>query len=194
MGCHLQLGCKILKLELVGNRRRRTHQDLHRLHALLTHLRALTLDILDQTLGGTLEEIAELLLRGLESIQNTVQDSQILGISFAGVSSQQERASKGTAGQQERLVDLHEKSRTDQALDCLSGFAVLLVGSRNLLDLVQHRIQLALIGNQLENRKQQKHQVLGRIGQIKPGTQRLQVLKSGSCRMKLWSRNDLGLN
>ena len=146
MGGHLQLRGKVLELQFVRNGSRRTSQDFHGFQALLANLRALTLHIFDQRLRRTLEEIAELLLGRLQSIQHAVQNTRFLAIAFPWVAGQQERATKGPTGQQEGLMDLHEKSCADQPLDCLCGFAVLLVGSRNLLDLVEHGIQLALIG------------------------------------------------
>lgn len=87
-------------------------------------------------------------------------------------------------------MDLHEKTGAYQALDRLCGFAVFLVGRRQLLDLVEYGIQLTLIGQDLEDGKQQKHQVLGWIREVESGPQRLKILECGAARVKLRNSSD----
>lgn len=86
MGCHLQLRGKVLELQFVKNAGRRAHHDFHCLQALFTNLAALAIDILDQTLGGSLEEVAELLLGELQCIQQAIQNARILAIPLARLS------------------------------------------------------------------------------------------------------------
>ena len=130
MSGHLQFGCKVLQLQLVQDTGRRTHHDFHGFQALVANLVALPIDVLDQALRGTLKQVTELLLRELQGIQQAVQDTWILTIPLARLPGQQERASKRPTGQQEGLMNLHQKSGTDQTLDGLRSLSVFLIGRR----------------------------------------------------------------
>ena len=129
MSGHLQLGSKVLKLQFVQNARRRPHKDLHGLCRLFTNLGTLPIDLLNQTLRRTLEQIAELLVGKPKSIQQTIQDSRIFRFSFTRLAGQQERATKGTTGQQKGFMDLHEDCGANQSLHRLGCVPLLLVGS-----------------------------------------------------------------